>query len=207
MITEFNKAMEESGTRMEKIKNILMKEAEAMIASLEDAEARRQEELSLRMNKLIERLTGDLEAMGQQEEESGVSKSRYFAISISIKYSNFSRFYKKKGPFYKKIPFLELLETPNIRCPVGGSVGGCGAGCISQDNYLLYEWSFRSAIFGVQLFQSIAISGFFSDLILILLSIIPFFQRILISMQISNNYCVVESLFPHPISKNISELP
>jgi len=33
---------------------------------------------------------------------SGVSKSRYFDISISIKYSNFSRFYKKKGPFYKK---------------------------------------------------------------------------------------------------------
>ena len=32
----------------------------------------------------------------------GVSKSRYFDISISIKYSNFSRFYKKKGPFYKK---------------------------------------------------------------------------------------------------------
>ena len=36
------------------------------------------------------------------ETEAGVSKSRYFVISISIKYSNFSRFYKKKGPFYKK---------------------------------------------------------------------------------------------------------
>ena len=34
---------------------------------------------------------------------SGVSKSRYFGISIPIKYSNFSRFYKKMGPFYKKI--------------------------------------------------------------------------------------------------------
>ena len=33
---------------------------------------------------------------------AGVSKSRYFDISISIKYSNFSRFYKKMGPFYKK---------------------------------------------------------------------------------------------------------
>jgi len=32
----------------------------------------------------------------------GVSKSRYFGISIPIKYSNFSRFYKKMGPFYKK---------------------------------------------------------------------------------------------------------
>ena len=28
------------------------------------------------------------------EEGSGVSKSRYFGISIPIKYSNFSRFYK-----------------------------------------------------------------------------------------------------------------
>ena len=33
---------------------------------------------------------------------TGVSKSRYFGISIPIKYSNFSRFYKKMGPFYKK---------------------------------------------------------------------------------------------------------
>ena len=33
---------------------------------------------------------------------AGVSKSRYFARSIAIKYSNFSRLYKKKGPFYKK---------------------------------------------------------------------------------------------------------
>ena len=69
VITEFNKAMEESGTRMEKIKNIVMKEAEAMIVSLEDAEARRQEELVMRKNKLIERLTSDLEATGQLEEE------------------------------------------------------------------------------------------------------------------------------------------
>ena len=79
MITEFNKAMEESGTRMEKIKNIVMKEAEAMIASLEDAEARRQEELGVRMNKLIEKLTGDLEAMGQQKEEL-----RQFSASLVL---------------------------------------------------------------------------------------------------------------------------
>ena len=79
MITEFNKAMEESGTRMEKIKMIVMKEAEAMIASLEDAEARRQEELGVKMNKVIERLTGDLEAMGQQEEEL-----RQFSASLAL---------------------------------------------------------------------------------------------------------------------------
>ena len=79
VITEFNKAMEESVTRMEKIKNIVMKEAEAMIASLEDAEARRQEELGVKMNKLIEGLTGDLEVMGQQEEEL-----RQFSASLAV---------------------------------------------------------------------------------------------------------------------------
>ena len=79
VITEFNNAMEESGTRMEKIKMIVMKKAEAIIASLEDAEARRQEELGVRMNKLIERLTGDLEAMGQQEEEL-----RQFSASLAL---------------------------------------------------------------------------------------------------------------------------
>ena len=26
-----------------------------------------------------------------------------------------------------------------IWCPVGGLAGGCGAGCISQDTYLLYD--------------------------------------------------------------------
>ena len=79
VITEFNKAMEESGTRMEKIKMIVMKKAEAIIASLEDAEARRQEELGVRMNKLIEKLTGGLEAMGQQEEEL-----RQFSASLAV---------------------------------------------------------------------------------------------------------------------------
>ena len=79
VITEFNKAMEESGTRMEKIKMIVMKEAEAMIAALEDAEARRQEELGVRVNKLIEKLTGDLEAMGQQKEEL-----RQFSASLVL---------------------------------------------------------------------------------------------------------------------------
>ena len=79
VITEFNKAMEESGTRMEKIKMIVMKKAEAIIASLEDAEARRQEELGVKMNKLIEGLTGDLEVMGQQEEEL-----RHFSASLAV---------------------------------------------------------------------------------------------------------------------------
>ena len=78
VITKFNHVMEESRARMENIKAIVMK-AVAMKASLEDAEARRQEELGLRMNKLIETLTGDLEAMGQQEEEL-----RQFSASLAL---------------------------------------------------------------------------------------------------------------------------
>ena len=34
---------------------------------------------------------------------TGVSILRYIGISIPIKYSNFSGFYKKLGPFYKKL--------------------------------------------------------------------------------------------------------
>ena len=79
MITEFNKAMEESGSKMERLKSTVMKEAKAMIASLEDAEARRQQELGMRMNKVIESLTLDMEAMGQQEEEL-----RQFAASHTL---------------------------------------------------------------------------------------------------------------------------
>ena len=79
VINEFNKSMDESGSKMEKLKSIVMKEAKAMIASLEDAEARRLQELGIRMNKLIESLTGDLKAMGQQEEEL-----RQFATSLAL---------------------------------------------------------------------------------------------------------------------------
>ena len=55
------------------------KEAKAMIACLEDAEARRQQELGIKMIKLIESLTGDLKAMGQQEEEL-----RQFAANLAL---------------------------------------------------------------------------------------------------------------------------
>ena len=53
----------------------------------------------------------------------------------------------KKGFFAQKWPnltqnwhFWSIWVRPCrlIRCPVGGSVGGCGAGCISQDTFLLY---------------------------------------------------------------------
>ena len=63
VIKEFNEAMEEGEARMSRIKMAVMKEANALIAALEDAEAKRQEELGRRMNELIEKLTGDLEVI------------------------------------------------------------------------------------------------------------------------------------------------
>ena len=54
---------------------------------------------------------------------------------------------KKKGFFAQKRPnlarnwhFYSFWARPCWLswCPVGGLVGGCGAGCISQDTYLLY---------------------------------------------------------------------
>ena len=53
----------------------------------------------------------------------------------------------KKGFFAQKRPnlarnwhFCSFWARPCrlIWCPVGGLAGGCGAGCISQDTYLLY---------------------------------------------------------------------
>ena len=46
-----------------------MREAEVLVTKYEEAEARRQEELSDRMNKLLGSLGTDLEELGQQEEE------------------------------------------------------------------------------------------------------------------------------------------
>ena len=63
VIKEFNEAVEEGEARMGKLKMIVMKEAKAVIETLEDAEAKRQEELGRKMNELIEKLTGDLEVV------------------------------------------------------------------------------------------------------------------------------------------------
>ena len=63
VIKEFNEAMEQGEARMSNIKMAVMKEAKALIAALEDAEAKRQEELGRKMNELIEKLTGDLEVI------------------------------------------------------------------------------------------------------------------------------------------------
>ena len=50
----------------------------------------------------------------------------------------------KKRIFAQKLPNLAQnwhfcpLLAHLVPCPVGGLAGGCGAGCISQDAYLLY---------------------------------------------------------------------
>ena len=61
VIKEYNEAVEQGEARMGRLKMAVMKEAKAVIAALEDAEAKRQEELGRKMNELIEKLTGDLE--------------------------------------------------------------------------------------------------------------------------------------------------
>ena len=63
MIKEFNQEMEASEEKMERMRTIVINEAKSVIAKLEEAEARRKEELGRRMNELIEKLTGDLEVM------------------------------------------------------------------------------------------------------------------------------------------------
>ena len=56
------------------------------------------------------------------------SKKRIFCL----KYTKFSL----------KLAFLSIAGH---WCPVGGLAGGCGAGCISQDTYILYILSSRPA--------------------------------------------------------------
>ena len=63
VIKEFNESMEGGEARMSRVKMVVMKEAKALIAALEEAEAKRQEELGRKMNELIEKLTGDLEVI------------------------------------------------------------------------------------------------------------------------------------------------
>ena len=63
VIKEFNQEMEASEEKMERMKTIVIDEAKSVISKLEEAEARRKEELGRRMNELIEKLTGDLEVV------------------------------------------------------------------------------------------------------------------------------------------------
>ena len=63
VIKEYNEAMEQGEARMGRLKMVVMNEAKTVIAALEDAEAKRQEELGRKMKEMIEKLTGDLEVI------------------------------------------------------------------------------------------------------------------------------------------------
>ena len=60
VIKEFNLAMELSEERMERMRKTVMNEAKALVAKLEEAEARRTEELGWKISQLIEKLENDL---------------------------------------------------------------------------------------------------------------------------------------------------
>ena len=60
VIKDFNQEMEASEERMERFRTTVMNSAKEVIAKLEEAEARRKEELGKKMNELIEKLTSDL---------------------------------------------------------------------------------------------------------------------------------------------------
>ena len=63
VIKEYNQELEASEEEMKRMRTIVIDEAKSVIAKLEEAEARRKEELGRRMNELIEKLSGDLEVM------------------------------------------------------------------------------------------------------------------------------------------------
>jgi hypothetical protein len=69
IIASFNTAMEESQERTERLKQVVMKEAQVMVAMYEEAEAKRMEGLSKKMTELIEGVGSNLEEVGRQEEE------------------------------------------------------------------------------------------------------------------------------------------
>ena len=69
VIAGFNTAMEQSQLRTQRLREVVMKEADMLIAKYEEVEARRQEELSDGMNKLLGSLGTDLEELGMWEEE------------------------------------------------------------------------------------------------------------------------------------------
>ena len=69
VITGFNTAMEQSQQRTEKLRQVVMKEADMLVAKYEEAEARRQEALSEGMNKLLASLGTDLDMDWEAESD------------------------------------------------------------------------------------------------------------------------------------------
>ena len=69
LIHAFNSTMEESQQRREILKKTVMREAATLVAKYEEAQAKKMEKVTERMNTLIENLGSDLEKMETEEEE------------------------------------------------------------------------------------------------------------------------------------------
>ena len=79
IIEEYNRMMEESQARMERLRKVVMEEAEALVGKVQEAEGRRQEVLARRMEELVERLSTGLGTMEEQEVEL-----RRFQASLAL---------------------------------------------------------------------------------------------------------------------------
>ena len=69
LIHAFNSTMEESQQRTEILKKTVMREAATLVAKYEEAQAKKMEKVTERMNTLIENLGSDLKKMETEEEE------------------------------------------------------------------------------------------------------------------------------------------
>ena len=79
VIEECNAAMEASQARVERLGEAVRREAAAVVAGVQEAEGRRQEELATRMGAIVEKLEGHLERMVEEEE-----RMRTFASSLEL---------------------------------------------------------------------------------------------------------------------------
>ena len=69
LINAFNSIMEESQQRTEMVKQTVMREASGLVSKYEEDQAKKMEEVTEKMNALIENLSSDLEKMEIKEEE------------------------------------------------------------------------------------------------------------------------------------------
>jgi uncharacterized phage infection (PIP) family protein YhgE len=69
VIAAYNSAIEENQQRTELVKKAVMQEASCVVAKYEEAQARKQEEISDKMNDFLDQLSTELAEMREQEEE------------------------------------------------------------------------------------------------------------------------------------------
>ena len=69
IIEDYNREMEDSQGRMERLGKVVMEEADVLVKKVLEAEGRRQAELARRMEELVDRLSSGLGTMEEQEVE------------------------------------------------------------------------------------------------------------------------------------------